>query len=118
MLPQISALSTSLIDYLRKTEFPSLASKPVLLAGFILSDLDSGHLLDRCILTSVIRTILFLSGPGPAVPNPGQLTKCSRRFANSHLYRTNLCELAVLDAPWVHVFSGNPSAQEDFCGKN
>jgi hypothetical protein len=68
MLPQISVLSTSLIDYLRKTEFPSLASKPVLLAGFILSGLDSGHLLDQCILTLVIRTILFLSGPGLLSP--------------------------------------------------
>jgi hypothetical protein len=44
----------------------------VLLAGFILSDLNSGHLLDQCILTSVIKTILFLSRPGPPVPNPGQ----------------------------------------------
>jgi hypothetical protein len=32
MLPQISALSTSLMDYFRKTEFPSLASKSLLLA--------------------------------------------------------------------------------------
>jgi hypothetical protein len=32
MLPQISALFTSLMGYFRKTEFPSLASKSVLLA--------------------------------------------------------------------------------------
>lgn len=74
MLPQIPAFSTGLIDYLRKTEFPSLASKPVLLAGFIVSDLNSGHLSGRCILASVIRTILFLNGSGRTVPNPGQVT--------------------------------------------
>ena len=32
MLPQISALFTSLMDHFRKTEFPSLASKSLLLA--------------------------------------------------------------------------------------
>lgn len=77
MLPHISALSTTLIDYLRKTEFPSLASNPVLLAGFIVSDLNSGRLSDRCILASVIRTILFLGGSGRAVPNQGQVTNVS-----------------------------------------
>jgi hypothetical protein len=38
------------------------------------SDLNSGHLSDRCILALVIRTILFLSGSGRTVPNPGQVT--------------------------------------------
>ena len=74
MLPHFWALSTSLVDDLRKTEFLLLASKPVLLAAFIVSDLDSGQLSDRRILAQVIGTILFLSGLAPTVPNLGQVT--------------------------------------------
>ena len=59
MLPQISALLTSLMGHFRKTEFPSLASKSLLLAvvdGFIGSDLNSGHLSNRRILTKCHQT--------------------------------------------------------------
>jgi hypothetical protein len=74
MLPHFWALSTSLVDDLRKTELLLLASKPVLLAAFIVSDLDSDQLSERCILAQVIGTILFLGGSAPAVPNLGQVT--------------------------------------------
>jgi hypothetical protein len=80
MLPQISVLFTSLMGCFRKTEFPSLASKSLMLAvvaGFIGSDLNSSRLSIRRILTKVIRPILFLSGSGPTVPNLGRVTKCS-----------------------------------------
>ena len=81
MLPQISALFTSLMGHFRKTEFPSLASKSLLLAvvdGIHRGpDLNSGHPPNRRILTKVIRPILFLSGSGPTVPNLGQVTQCS-----------------------------------------
>lgn len=36
-----------------------------------------------------------LGGSSPAVPTLGQVTKCLWQFATWHLYRTNLCELAV-----------------------
>jgi hypothetical protein len=91
--------------------------KPVLLAGFIPSDLDAGHLSDRCILASVIRTILFLAGSGPAVPNPGQVTSVYDGL-RTRIYTEQISASLQFGRRLDSCVFGQPSAYEHFCGKN
>jgi hypothetical protein len=81
MLPQISALFTSLMGHFRKTEFPSFASKSLLPAAVDGIHRGLTSILATCqtdaFSTKVIRPILFLSDSGPTVPNLGRVTKCS-----------------------------------------
>lgn len=94
MLPHISAPSTSLIDYLRKTEFPSFPRSPFCWRNAsCLIDLNSGHPSYRFILVSVIRTVRFRAGFSCTVPNRGQVTNVynslpSRIYTEQILART------------------------------
>jgi hypothetical protein len=116
MLPQILAQSTSLIDYLRKTEIPSLRQSPCcwrhsscltsLLATCLTDAFSPRSSEPSCFLA--IRAVLSLIGDRLRM----FMTVCDLPFIPNKSLRA-----CSLDAAWIRVFSHNPSEYEHSCGK-